>query len=215
MFIELVDTLRCPTPHEESWLVLAADRMAARHVLEGTLGCPVCDAEYPIREGVVDFRLAPHVPAARSRPADPEQAMRLAAFLGLDDALGFAVLMGEWGAHALELRGMVECPLILVDPPADVEATPGLSIIRTDGALPLAAGAARGMAIDAGGAGGAPDERIASAVRATRVKGRIVGPVSLPLPDGVRELARDDREWVGEREPAASPLVALHVRRGR
>ena len=41
MFIELIDTLRCPTPHDESWLVLAADRMAARHVVEGTVGCPV------------------------------------------------------------------------------------------------------------------------------------------------------------------------------
>jgi hypothetical protein len=122
--------------------------------------------------------------------------------------------MGEWGAHALELRGMVECPLVLVDPPADVEAAPGLSIIRTDGLLPLAAGAARGIALDAGGAGTSPAERVASAVRTTRVKGRVVGPVSLPLPAGVRELARDDREWVGEREPAASPPVTLHVRRG-
>jgi uncharacterized protein YbaR (Trm112 family) len=214
MFIELIDTLRCPTPHEESWLVLAADRMAARHVLDGTLGCPVCGAEYPIRDGVLDFRRTAAAPAARARAGDPEQAMRLAAFLGLDDALGFAVLMGDWGAHALELRGMVECPLILVDPPADVEAAPGLSILRTDGPLPLAAGAARGIALDDGAAGGAPAERIASAVRATRVKGRVVGRVSLPLPAGVRELARDESEWVGEREPAASPLVTLHVRRG-
>ena len=214
MFIELIDTLRCPTPHEESWLVLAADRMAARHVLDGTLGCPVCGAEYPIRDGVVDFRRTAAAPAARARAGDPEQAMRLAAFLGLDDALGFAVLMGDWGAHALELRGMVECPLILVDPPADVEAAPGLSILRTDGPLPLAAGAARGIALDDGAAEGPPAERIASAVRATRVKGRVVGRVSLPLPVGVRELARDESEWVGEREPAASPLVTLHVRRG-
>jgi uncharacterized protein YbaR (Trm112 family) len=214
MFIELIDTLRCPTPHEESWLVLAADRMAARHVLDGTLGCPVCGAEYPIRDGVVDFRRTAAAPAARARAGDPEQAMRLAAFLGLDDALGFAVLMGDWGAHALELRGMVECPLILVDPPADVEAAPGLSILRTDGPLPLAAGAARGIALDDGATGEPPAERIASAVRATRVKGRVVGRVSLPLPAGVRELARDESEWVGEREPAASPLVTLHVRRG-
>ena len=28
MFIELVDTLRCPRPHEESWLVLSARLLA-------------------------------------------------------------------------------------------------------------------------------------------------------------------------------------------
>jgi uncharacterized protein YbaR (Trm112 family) len=210
MFIELVETLRCPTPHEESWLVLAAGRMAARHVVDGTLGCPVCKAEFPIRNGVVDFRRLPAAQAAPSHPGDPEQAMRLAAFLGLDDALGYALLMGEWGAHALELRGLVECPLILCDPPADVDAAPGLSILRTDGPVPLAAGSARATALDAG----AGTERISSAVRATRAKGRMVARASVDLPEGVRELARDDREWVAEREPAASPLVTLRTRRG-
>lgn len=214
MFIELVDTLRCPTPHEESWLVLASTRMVARHVLEGTLGCPVCAAEYPIHDGVVDFRRAASGPRATAEPADAEQAMRLAAFLGLDDAQGFAVLMGQWGSHALELRGLVECPLILVDPPLEVDASPGLSILLTDGPLPLAAGAARGTALDVAGPAGAPGERIASAVRATRVKGRVVGRLSLALPAGVTELARDDRDWVAERDAQASPLVTLHVRRG-
>jgi hypothetical protein len=37
MFIELVDALRCPVPHEESWLVASADRMEARHIVDGTL----------------------------------------------------------------------------------------------------------------------------------------------------------------------------------
>jgi uncharacterized protein YbaR (Trm112 family) len=212
MFIDLVETLRCPTPHEDSWLVLAASRMAARHVIDGTLGCPVCKAEFSIRDGVVDFRRAPAAQIAASRPADPEQAMRLAAFLGLDDALGYALLMGEWGAHALELRGIVECPLVLCDPPSDVEAAPGLSILRTDGLVPLAAGSARATALD--GEGGGDTGRIASAVRATRVKGRVVARATLTLPDGVRELARDDREWVAEREPAASTLVTLRTRRG-
>ena len=45
MFIELVDALRCPVAHAESWLVAAAIRMEARHIVDGTLGCPVCSAE--------------------------------------------------------------------------------------------------------------------------------------------------------------------------
>jgi uncharacterized protein YbaR (Trm112 family) len=210
MFIELVDALRCPNAHEESWLVASADRMAARHILDGMLGCPVCGAEYPIRDGVVDFRRAAHRSPVAALAADAEQATRLAAFLGLDDALGFAVLMGEWGSHALELRSLVDCPLVLIDPPEEIEAAPGLSLIRTDGPLPLAAGAARGVAIDAG----ADPERVASALRATRAKGRVVARVCVPRPPEVRELARDEQVWVGEREAAASPIVTLHVRRG-
>jgi uncharacterized protein YbaR (Trm112 family) len=210
MFIELVDALRCPNPHEESWLVAAADRMEARHIVEGTLGCPVCHASYPVHRGVVDFRRGEHAEPVRAQPADAEQAMRLAAFLGLSDALGFAVLAGEWASHAPLLRTLVETPLVLVDPPAEVEGEPGVSVIRCDGELPLAAGAARGIAVDTGSAA-----RVASAVRATRVKGRLVAPAAVPLPAGVRELARDDAVWVGERETLDSPMVTLHVRRGR
>jgi uncharacterized protein YbaR (Trm112 family) len=210
MFIELVDALRCPNPHEESWLVASADRLAARHILVGIIGCPVCGAEFPIQDGVVDFRRAALRAPVAALPADAEQATRLAAFLGLDDALGFAVLMGEWGSHALELRSIVDCPLLLIDPPAEIEAAPGLSLVRTDGLLPLATGAARGVAIDAG----ADATRIASAVRVTRPKGRVVAPARLAVPPEVRELARDERAWVGEREAVASPIVTLHVRRG-
>jgi uncharacterized protein YbaR (Trm112 family) len=214
MFIELVDTLRCPRPHEESWLVATADRMEARHVLEGTLGCPVCRAEFPVRAGIVDLALGsplrPPAPAGR----DSERAMRLAAFLGLDDGQGFAVLLGAWGTDASSLRELVDCPLLLVDPPADVVAEPGLSIIRTSGAVPLAAGAARGVAIDAGDQRALQAARARSAVQVARVAGRVVGPASMPLPEGVRELARDGEVWVAEREPAPSSLVTLHVRRG-
>jgi uncharacterized protein YbaR (Trm112 family) len=209
MFIELVDALRCPVPHEESWLVASADRMEARHIVDGTLGCPVCKAEYPIRHGVVDFRRAAPRPLAPPSSPDPEQATRLAAFLDLADATGFAVLVGARGAHAPLIRGQVDTPLLLVDPPGNVQGEPGISVLRCDGELPLAAGAARGIAID-----DASGECVASAVRATRVAGRVVAPASIPLPEGVRELARDDSDWVGEREPVPSPVITLHVRRG-
>lgn len=216
MFIELVDALRCPVPHEESWLVAAADRLESRHIVEGTLGCPVCHASYPVRRGVADFRARRGTPhsadgAAAAPPlADPAEALRLAAFLELSDATGFAVLMGAWGGHTAGVRALAETPLLLVDPPRGTEGEPGVSVLRSDGALPLAAGGARAAAVDASGA-----ERVASAVRATRVSGRLVGPADLALPAGVRELARDERVWVAEREAPASPLVTLQARRGR
>lgn len=210
MFIELVDALRCPTPHEESWLVAATSRMAFRHVVDGVLGCPVCHAQYPVTRGVVDFRRATQSVSTRDAPADERQATRLAAFLDLTDRTGFAVLLGAWGVHAPLLRNLVDTPLIVVDPPEGTEGEPGISVLRCDGEIPLAAGAARGVAIDEG-----TTARVASAVRATRAKGRLVAPVSVALPADVTELARDEAVWVAERETAASPLVSLHVRRGR
>ena len=218
MFIELVDALRCPRPHEESWLVLAASRLEYRHVRAGTLGCPVCHAEYPIRDGIVDFRLADDDAPnqASSQPdrapgiAEHVAAETLAAMLNLGDALGFAVLIGEWTRLAEGLLQGLDHPppLLLVDPIAGIEMAPGLSGVRTGVALPLAAGAARAVAVD-----GIDDKRLASAAHATRAGGRLLAPARASVPAGVRELARDDSVWVGEREAPPAPLVRLHVRR--
>ena len=212
MFIELVDALRCAVPHEASWLVASSTRMEARHIVEGVLGCHVCLAEYPIHAGVVDMRRAggtaavhaPLTPAAGAVGAD-----RLAAFMNLTDAGGFALLVGGWCAAAPVLRTLVETPLILVDPPDGVVGEPGVSVLRCDAVLPLAEGAARAVAMDGGG-----ELRIASAVRSTRAKGRIIAPLEIPPMEGVRELARDAAIWIAEREAPPSPLVTLHVRRG-
>ena len=209
MFIELIDTLRCPVPHDESWLVAAATRVDARHIVEGTLGCPVCKAEYPIHDGVADFRRGGAAPLPAPSVPDAELGMRVAAMLDLADSQGFAVLLGAWGSHATELSGIVETPLMLVDPPDGIVGAPGISVLRCDGQIPLAAGAARAVAIDAGDLA-----RVAGSVRVARTKARILAPVSVALPDGVRELARDAVVWVGEREAMPSSLVTLHVRRG-
>lgn len=208
MFIELVDALRCPVLHEESWLVAAALRMESRHIVEGTLGCPVCAAEYAIRDGIADFRRGDGYPSSPRRPGDATIALRLAALLNLTDAQGFAVLLGAWGSHATELSAVCETPLILVDPPADVTGSPGISVLRTDGLVPLAVGAARAIALDLGGT-----LRLDSAIRATRPKGRVVALIDVDIPADVRELARDDTMWVGERQAMPSPPVTLHVRR--
>jgi len=213
MFIELVDTLRCPKPHEESWLVLSARTLEARHVRDGTLGCPVCLAEYPIRDGVADFRSAEG--GGGGEQGTPSvvasiEADYLAAMMDLSDPKGFAVLVGAWCARATDLLESSDAPpLILVDPPVGVEMQPGLSGVRCDGELPLAAAAARAVAVDTSDAA-----RVRSAARATRVGGRVVAPADAPLPDGVRELARDERVWVGAREVLPSAPIALHVRRG-
>ena len=211
MFIELVDALRCPRPHEESWLVLSATRLEARHVLEGTLGCPICHAEYPIEGGIADFRVkertSPIDASAMPEIPAPEE---LAAMLALTDPLGFVVLVGAWARRADALLDLLDAPpFLLVDPPEDVAIGPGLSGIRAGIELPIAAGAARGVAVD-----DTTPARVQSAARTTRAGGRLVAPVHAFLPAGVRELARDSRVWVAEREATPSAPIALHVRRG-
>ena len=210
MFIEIVDALRCPVPHEESWLVAATGVMEGRYIVEGTLGCPVCKARYPIRRGVVDMRSSDGPELTTPAAADPDEAGRIAALLNLTDGQGFAVLLGAWGMHAPALAATCEVPLMLIDPPIGMYGARGISVIRTDGLVPVATGTARAMAIDGQG----NPERITSAVRSTRAQGRIIAPVEIAVPTDVREIARDERLWVGERHAPASPLLALHVRRG-
>ena len=69
MHVELTEILRCPNAHAESPLVASATRQVERRILQGTLGCPVCGREYPIQDGVVEFRtsVAPEG-GARSGP---------------------------------------------------------------------------------------------------------------------------------------------------
>jgi uncharacterized protein YbaR (Trm112 family) len=210
MFIELVDMLRCPNRHEETWLVLAADRTDGRDVMDGTLGCPICHAEYPIVAGVARFG---EPPATRASPPNDSDSLRLAALLDLNDARGYAILVGGTGSHAPGMRELTEVQLLLIDPPAAVEMGNGLSGLATNatGALPLAAASARAIALD----DGATPAMLDAALAVLAAGGRLLAPVRLPLPDGVSELARDDRQWLAERlrTPVSSGIVNLDRRR--
>lgn len=212
MHAELIDVLRCPQPHAESWLVAVATRTEDRDLLEGTLGCPVCRAEYPIGGGVVRFAtpLAPTpVPRTQARSGE-EWAMRLAALLDLTDARATALLLGAWGALAPAVQALVPARLLLLDPPAGVELGSGVFAMEAGAAVPLAAGSVHAAAIDA--AHGSP-EQVGLVVHALKAGGRIVAPLAVPVPAGVAEIARDDDVWVGAKEASTSPVVALGRKR--
>ena len=206
MFVELIESLRCPRAHEESPLVVSATRSENRTIVAGQLGCPTCGAEFTIVDGVAWFD-GSH-PAPAPEPPSTEVAMRLAAFLDLTDARGFALLCGRWGAHASALYALTETPLVLVNPPSDADSPAVIGIIRTAGPIPLAQSVARAAALDA-----MSEELLASAARVVRNGGRVVGHAGTPLPPGLAELARDEREWVAHKAPAATEgaqrLVAL------
>lgn len=192
MFIPLVDVLRCVKPHDDTWLVASIERADDRDIVTGMLGCPICFAEYPIREGAVVFSEQAPVPAYRT-PSEHD-AIRLAAALDLTDARMTAVLQGAWGTHAPILRGIAPAQLLLVNPPQGISSGDGVSIVRADHA-PIAHGAVNAVAVDAS----ASQAMIDSLRAALRAGGRMLGPVSVAIPEGLSELARDDEVWVAER----------------
>jgi uncharacterized protein YbaR (Trm112 family) len=215
MFIELVDLLRCPRDHEDSWLVAAIHEKSDRDILGGILGCPICGAEYPIRQGVAifgDTSSTTGAEPARTRydETDDDAAMRCAAMLDLFDPGGAIILGGTWGRAARALLDITPVSILLVDPPAGVAIGNGLSAIRIGDRLPVAPGSLRGIALD---------ERtgvqtlVDAAVRALKPRGRLVAPVSAAVPVEVTERARDDRHWVGE--VGATPSQPIPLTRQR
>lgn len=211
MFIELIDVLRCPNAHEDSWLVLATHRTDGRDIMEGTLGCPICHAEYTIANGIARF--APVSPTRAEAP-DESEALRLAALLDLTGGRGYAVLVGETGNQAARVRELTDVQLMLVNPPEGVAMGTGVSGLTSEpGTLPLAAGSARAIALD----GAASPALMRASLEALAPSGRLLAPAALPLPSQVTELARDERHWLAERQPAggraSSGIVPLSRRR--
>lgn len=179
----------------------AVSRTVERHIMDGVLGCPVCGAEYVIAEGVVRFD---DVDRPSPAAASAEEALRLSAFLELTDARGFALFLGRWGAQVDQVRRLSETPILLVNPPVTLGGE-AAGVILTRDVLPLGAASARAAALD---------ERVSadlaqSVVRAVRTGGRMIGPVSIALPRGVTEIARDTRVWVAEKtaESEATPRL--------
>lgn len=212
MFLELVDSLRCVRVHEDSWLVARADEMIERHVVEGELGCPVCLTRYPIHEGVADFTLGETTPRhARGVAADQigALALRAAALLGLGEAGGIVVLAGEWSAAAHELIAMTENVMVLaLDYSHALRSGGALSLARIADMLPLAAGSVRGIAVDAAHA---TPSLLAGAERALAPGGRLIAPAYARIPDALRELARDDEQWVAAASAGSRPSTPVSI----
>ncbi|MEP7067455.1 MAG: hypothetical protein ABI889_15580 [Gemmatimonadota bacterium] len=221
MFLELVDSLRCVRSHEDTWLVALADELAERHVVEGALGCPVCKARYPVHQGMVDFTVdvargaSASIPGGAASAAGHREALalRAAALLGLTEPGGIVVLAGEWSACADELLEMVDgVQLLALDPVPELRSRGALSLARIPNVLPLAAASMRGIALDAAHA---TPSLLAGAARALIPNGRLIAPVSTLVPDSLRELARDDEQWVAAAPPPSnvSAPVPIALRR--
>jgi uncharacterized protein YbaR (Trm112 family) len=191
MFIELTDHLRCPTDHDESFLVLLPDEMEGRSVRSGQLGCPVCGRTFAIRDGIVDLGNAPE-PAAIGSRLDAEG---LTALAGLHGPGGYFALVGSLGSLAPEILEVNPgVSLIAVNPPGDVVDAVGVSVIHS-GRIPLKTRSMRGVAL------GRPytDDPfwISEAARVVLPGLRIVGEGADPPADAIELMASAEGVWVG------------------
>ena len=110
VFLELGEALDCPECREAAGLVAFVDRAEGRRVIEGRLGCPLCELAAPVRRGTIRFDLVAGGVAGASgssgtesqRPATPpERAGRRGESGDADDALRIGALLGVTGSSGM------------------------------------------------------------------------------------------------------------------
>ncbi len=222
MRLELAERLRCPAPHAPTPLIVVAQRTVGRDLLEALLGCPVCRLEARIVDGDVRFDAA--VPseaaagvAATATASPPRigpvpELERVVALLGLSEPDGAVLLTGRYAALGVPLATLTGVHVIVMH--ADADASPDATVEATTAAVhgcpaaaPFSDATFRGAALDSG----LPAPFITDAVRATAIGGRVLAVAGVAAPGGLKELARDDREWVAARESTGA-IVELKRR---
>jgi len=207
VFTELIDILRCSTPHDDSWLVATSTRSEARHIIEGRLGCPVCRASYAIGNAVALFAEPPALPSIAR--LDDEEAFRIAAQLYLIEAPAPILLTGTWSAAVEALLRITPTVRMFVgDTRVPIALDDRVSLLTLPGQrFPLASASLRGVALDADHA---TDALLTDAARIVRAGGRLVAPADRTL-DALcwKPLVRDAELQVAERLPSASAPIQL------
>jgi uncharacterized protein YbaR (Trm112 family) len=192
MFIELTDHLRCPSDHDESFLVLLPDRVEGRSVIEGQLGCPVCGRTFELSAGVLDTG---DVPDPGASPASSLDAEALTALVGLSGPGGYLALVGgvadSWKEIAALNPGVA---LVAVNPGPEVTDAPGISVLRS-GRIPLKSRSMRGVVLGQPFAGS--PHWVAEAARVVLPGLRVVGAGADPPPELIDLLASAEGVWVG------------------
>lgn len=220
MRLDLADRLRCPRAHAPSPLVVVAREVDDRELVAGFAGCPVCDLEARIADRVVRFPAGEREESGEARaPSAPvvgeEDFTRLAALLSLDEPGGTVLLTGSYARFALRLATELELAVVIVGPPTldASRSMPGVSLVElAEPAIPFSDHTFRAAALDACGTPAHVRALMTDAVRTVAIGGRVLGMEALPLPDDVKELARDEREWVGQRERAAMRVTLGRAR---
>lgn len=151
--------------------------MEQRRVLEGELGCPSCRHAHPIRNGFADLRVLTEDVRAQSasttlQAGAPDEALRLAALLGVVEGPGNLVLLGSLAGVAPALAGMIPgIEIVGVDLRLrGWSEGPGVSRLAAGPGLPFRSRSLRGIAVS----GAAGEGLLKEAIRAVAPLGRVV-----------------------------------------
>jgi hypothetical protein len=177
--------------------VLATGAMKDRCVTFGMLGCPKCQAEYPIVDGVARFGAAPRVAA----PAAPlPDAAVVQALLGLTNPGGYVVLLGSAGGLAEPLAQVMPGVHFIVLNLADAVGTSMVrSLLVAPRPIPLAT-VARGAVVGAEYADAPWLAEIARVVlRGQRVV--VLSESVTEPPAALAPMATGRGMWVGRKTP--------------
>jgi uncharacterized protein YbaR (Trm112 family) len=123
MHIALSDFLTCPRCGPEFGLVLLAERIENRRVLDGWYGCANCRERYPVVGGFCDLRVRAGAREGGGAVVAPEpvgeDAIRLAALIGVTEGPAFVLVQGPAARFARALSQVV----------------PKLEVVNLDGQL--------------------------------------------------------------------------------
>ena len=200
LFIELTEYLRCPTAHENTYCVLSSEEMAGRHVVSGTVGCPVCHNEYHIREGVLF--LSEDETSTSGGDVSGINASGVQALLALQSPGGYVVLIGSASLLApqlIDMIGMVH--FVGVNSPEPESVLPSLSSITRSHVLPLRNSFCRGVVI---GSEYCQHHWLEESARILLSGQRLVALAELDGVNGLETLAVGEGMWVGRKISAGN-----------
>lgn len=222
MHIEFLDLFRCPVAHEETWLVAAFHSMSDRLVVSGKLGCPECQAEYHIRNGVAEFgeslaangsdepsTTAPSGHALEVAAQSHDDIVRLAAMLDLSLPGKLVLLAGVQAKGSHQLASITSSRVLAMNA-TGFQVTDAASVgsFTANADIPLASRSVDGIAIDDAAIS---SMSLAELSRVLKPGGRLVAPASFEQLAGTRVLARDNSFVVAE---CVGELITLGVSPG-
>ncbi len=230
MHLHLTDRLTCPRCGPEFGLILLAQEVREKRIIHGEFGCANCRETYPVENGFGDLRVPPRAllapTEAGGEPGGPgsvnpsaeegesDEALRMAALMGVTEGPGTLLLMGPAARRAGEvarLVGGIEVvgmdPVLREDPEAE-----GVSRLVFRPGIPFFSGTLRAVLLS----GTVGERELGESARVLAPTGRVVvlGASSKARErlekDGLRIILEEDGVLVAERMGVgAEPLVTL------